>query len=204
MSVANLFEITRCLADSLSYCEKNPNTELTRLFGARLASAKKELDDALNTTDGHFANWRAESGDDRLAWKHLSNELARAQTRLSKIGALGYPDQKLKYWDTDLLEGVVRAMIAYLKERGTQIDFAAEQAEKLERQLERCFSEHQTQDDALRTYKRHVQRRSDAINNGTNTIATFRQTMRRQLGTDHADYTAIHWPFAIATDESVL
>jgi hypothetical protein len=204
MSVANIFEITKCLADSVAYCEKNPTSELGRFFQPRLTEAARELEEALKATDGHFTNWRMEAGDDRLAWKHLSNELARAQTRLNQIGAMDFPDQKLKYWDEEILQGVVLEMIAYLKSRASVIDFANEQAEKLERQLERCFSEHQTSNAALRTYTRNVQRRSDAISNSTNTIASFRQTMRRELGKDHPDYRSIRWPFAVATDDPVL
>ncbi|MFU8802552.1 MAG: hypothetical protein ACNA8W_01970 [Bradymonadaceae bacterium] len=204
MSNANVFELTQCLKDSLEYCENNPQTELCLYFHTRLASAQQEFHEGLKMTDGHFAHWRNEAGDDRLSWKHLAMELSKTQGRLGKVGAIGYPDQKVKYWNPASLELVVREMIAYLKSRSEQIAFASEQVEKLERQLERCFSETQEATDALRTYSRFVQMRSNAINNATNTIASFRQAMRRDLGKEHPAYKSIRWPFAVATDEAVL
>ncbi|MBA2661838.1 MAG: hypothetical protein H0U74_06055 [Bradymonadaceae bacterium] len=204
MANANIVELTTCLDDALVYCQKHPEREHVQVMAPRLAKAKRDLLEGIETTDAHFTHWRDEAGSDRLAWKHLANQLATLQRRLASVNAVGYPDQYVMYWDTEPLQAAVVAMVSYLRARTDQISFAQEQIDKLERQLERCEVDDQGTDAALRTYRRYIQLRADGIREAGDNIGAFRRLMRRELGTEHAEYKSIRWPFSIASDDHVL
>lgn len=204
MSYANVFELNACLDDSLNYCKSHPERRHCQDFSGLLAAAKANLDKGLKVSDERFSHWRMEDGDGRLAWKHLSKELAAVQNKLRRVNAIGYLDQKVMYWDPEMLVAAVNEMVDYLRERTDDLDFAADAADSMERQLERATSEKAESNQALKEYKRFSQVRSDAMVNTVDTIASFRRAVRRELGQHHADYQAIRWPQAVASDEAVL
>lgn len=204
MSYANINELEVCLVDVLRYCEEHAEREHSQSFEPLLRRAKAEFEESRKLSDQRFARWRAEDGDERLAWKHLARDLGQTQGRLRKVNALGFMDQKVMYWDEGKLIAAVDEMIGYLRERTADLDFAAEQADKLERQKEAAQSDHQGSEMALQDYSRFSQLRADAMANAVATIASFRRTLRRELGRENPEYTSIRWPQAVASDEAVL
>lgn len=204
MSYANINELEVCLVDVLQYCEEHPERGHTIAFEPLLRHAKDEFEETMKVSDQRYVRWRAEDGDERLAWKHLARELAQTQGRLRKVNALGFMDQKVMYWDQGKLIAAVDEMIEYLQERTGDLDFAAERAEKLQRQKEAALSDNQGSAVALKDYMRFSQLRADAISNAVATIASFRRTLRRELGRENPEYTSIRWPQAVASDEPVL
>lgn len=204
MSYANMFELDSCLEDAIAYCEKHPDREHSKVHHFLLKSAQKELDSAVKASDEHFASWRAEYRDDKLAWKHLSTELRDTQNELRRVGAAGYFDQKVLYWNTDLLAGAVLEMLEYLRDRVGDLDFAQKRIDALQRRLDGATSDDFETRRSLKGYLRHSQVRSDAMKNAVNTIASFRKAVRKDLGKTNQEYQSLRWPQAIASDEAVL
>lgn len=204
MSYANMFELNKCLKDSLQYCSDHPDRDHCETFEPMLVRALENLTKATDSSDRKFTSWRMEDRDGRLAWKHLARDLAQVQRELKKVNAVGYLDQKVMYWDTGTLVLAVDEMIDYLRERTEDLDFAEEKADKLERQKDSALNDTHDSDEALKDYIRFAQMRSDAMTETVNTIASFRRVLRRELGKKSDDYHSIRWPQAVASDEAVL
>lgn len=204
MSYANMFELTSCLEDALRYCEEHPEREHVATYHGLLKIASRDLKSSVDNSDHYFSSWRMEHREDKLAWKHLSKELAAVQKELSRVNALGYIDQRVLYWDQPMLAAAVAEMIEYLREHKDNLDFAVDKADKLERMLLNATDEDFESAMKLKNYLRFSQVRSDAMKNAVNTIAGFRKMMRKDLGRDNQEYLAVKWPQAVASDEAVL
>ncbi len=204
MSNVNFNELQICLNDCLAYCKKHPEREHVRELGARLVRAEQEFNQGIASSDRKFVQWRNEATDEKLQWKHLANHLASLQRKLGSINAVGYPERRVMYWDTELLENAVQEMVAYLRARVDVIPFAQDEVGNLERRLENCRNEDVDSDRALRAYTRQVSERADGMRMAIDNIGAFRRAMRRELGINHPDYQSIRWPFDVATDERIL
>ncbi|RAL23556.1 hypothetical protein DL240_05190 [Lujinxingia litoralis] len=204
MSVANVFELNKCLDDSIRYCEEHSTREHCAIFGPRLRKARRDFNEALKATDRQFTQWRMESRDDKLAWKHLASELRQTQNELARVGAVGYASERVMYWDPNILLAAVAEMVEYLEDRAEQIDFAREYADKLQRQAEKARGESKEEGSAFANYTRFATLRSDAFSEVADTLSGFRQMLRRELGKENADYQSIRWPLTLSPDETVL
>lgn len=204
MSVANVFELTKCLDDCIRYCELHPERAHSVMFGDRLRRARANFEDALKSTDRQFTQWRMESRDDKLAWKHLAKELRLTQDHLAQVGAVGYESERVMYWATHLLVDAVAEMVEYLRDRADQIDFAGKQADKLERMVDSAQGEAKDEGSAFNNYQRFATLRSDAFSDVADSLSSFRVLLRRELGKTNADYQSIRWPLSLAPDETVL
>lgn len=204
MPNANLIELETSLKDCLRYCEQQPNSELAKLYYKRLKFVSDQLHQSIKESDQHHARWRTEEREQLVSWKQLAHALRETQNKLRRIGALGFPEQRIMYWNTDALLRVVAAMDEYLREHADSIEFAIEDADKMQRIISQVNAESQDEDIALKSFQRFVELRREGIAEAGNMIGEFRQAMRRVLGKRHDDYQNIFWPYAIASDENVL
>lgn len=204
MSYANVFELTKCLDDCLAYCQEHPDREHARFHQPLLEEAKRELDDTTEKAGREFTEWRMENRDDQLAWKHLAGELRSIQDQLESVNAIGFIDQRIRYWNRERLLAAVDAMLTYLREHEEDLDFAADCADKLERRRRKAISEGDEADRALDDYVRFSKMRADGLSNAKDTIANFRKVLRRDLSTRDEDYQSIQWPQQVASDNKVL
>lgn len=204
MSVANVFELNKCLDDCIRYCEEHADRQHSAMFGPRLRKVRANFEEALKSTDRQFTQWRMESRDDKLAWKHLAKELRQTQDKLAQVGAVGYDPERVMYWSTALLIDAVKEMIVYLNERADQIEFASGQAEKLARMMDKATGEAREESSAFSNYQRFATLRSDAFSDVADSLSSFRQVLRRELGKESADYKSIRWPLTLSPDETVL
>ncbi len=201
---ANVFELTSCLDDCIAYCDKHPERDHSRFHGPLLRGAKRDLTKSTERADKEFVEWRMESREDRLAWKHLARRVSAIQRKLDAVNAIGYVDQNVNYWDPETLLDVVAEMIRYLREREEDIDFAADEAGQLERLRAKAVSEDDETERALDEYLRFSKMRSDGLTTAKDTIANFRKALRRDLTTRNEDYQAIRWPHQVAPDDRVI
>lgn len=204
MPYANISEVNACLEDCIEFCKSHQDTEYCANYGPQLEEVRNEIANSWEATDKHFSAWRRQLGEDKLNWKHLAKLLREVQQKLERIDAIGYPDKRVMYWDEPLLEQAARAMIDYLEERGADIDFAADDADRLAKLIDVGHDEHEESSDALRNYTRHYRSRRDSLSNGYHVIGEFRDSMRRNLGKDHPDYQSIRWAWSVSPDEAVL
>ena len=204
MSYANVFELTKCLADCLEYCKEHPERDHAKFHLPLVAGAQQQLEQTTDKADREFVEWRMENREDMLAWKHLAGQVTAVQKKLNSVNAVGYIDQKINYWNREALIEAVDEMIDYLRQRADVIDFAEKKADKLERQKEKALSENDESDRALDEYIRFSKMRSDGLVNAKETIGNFRSALRRDLGTRNEEYQAISWPHQVSPDEKVL
>ncbi len=204
MPNANVVEIDACLNDCIAWCESNTNVEFVKHYQPLLTSARREFDRILKESDAHFVDWKREEIEDKLAWKHLAIELRTTQNSLRSINAVGYPDERVRYWDGEILTAAVTEMIEYLKERASAIENSAEMIEALERRLARAHGENDDEERTYDIYRRHATQRAQIFGAVTSLISKFRGSMRRHLGKHNEEYKSLRWPFAINSDRTVL
>lgn len=204
MAYANIAEVEVCLVDCLQYCEKNAGSPICREFGARLHQVVAALKASKSSSDHYYSSWRRERGDDKRGWKRVAMLLREVQGELRKVDAVGYPDRRVMYWDTELLEVAVQQMMTYLAAHSDEIEFAADFLARLEQQLGSARAEDDDSDQAYRTYQNYIGARRDALADATFLITELRATMRRDLGVEHPDYQSIRWTWALSPDEPVL
>ena len=201
---ANVFELTKCLADCIEYCEEYPDRRHSDFYLPLLEQAQDELRKTTDRANREFVEWRMESRDDELAWKHLSRKLSNIQDQLASVNAIGYIDQNVSYRNREALEEAVDEMMDYLRERTDDLDFADDEADKLERQLTKAKSEGEESERALDEYLRFSKMRANGLTTTKDTIANFRKALRRDLGRRDETYQSIRWPQQIAPDERVM
>lgn len=204
MANANVLELETCLAECLTYCAAHPKQSFVSFYQPRLEHARERWYDSVELSDAHYLDWQREALEDRVAWKRLATELKATQNRLRKVNALGYPDQTVRHWDEEILTAAVREMVDYLQSRADVIEIANERIDMLNRLLSAALSDDNEADTALRSFKRHVLFRADAMGTLGAVIGDFRVAMRRELGKKSDDYKSIRWPMTIAPDEPVL
>lgn len=201
---ANVVELTRCLDDCIEYCHKFPDREHCTVHLPLLRQARRDLEDTTKRSDREFTQWRMEGREDRQAWKQLAKKLKSIQKKLARVNAIGYVDHTINYWDQEALVEAVDEMIDYLRARTDDLEFAEDDADRLERQKNKARSENKESGRALEEYIRFSKLRADGLTHARDTIANFRLALRRSLGVRAAEYQAIRWPQNVASDRSVL
>jgi hypothetical protein len=205
MPNANLIELETSMASCLSFCEANKDkVELAAMYHPRFERMISRYHEAIRASDHHHAGWQAEQREETVARKQISDLLRRTQQRLHAMGAIGFPNQRLLYWDFEELLEVVDAMQAYLAEHSDELEFASEVRERFGRLLAAAQAESQDVDGSLKRFQRFVDLRRAAINEAGSLIGEFRVGLRRTLGKTHPLYQGIYWPYSIASDENML
>lgn len=204
MPSVNVAELRASLKSCLEYCQEHPERGFCERQQPLLERAMEKFEESRAETDHFYAKWRAKWRDEKQAWKALSKTFAQTQRQLDAVNATGYPDQTVRYWDKNELRDVVETLIDYLEGRSEEIDFAADEAGKLERELEAAEDSVKDQEDALRVYNRRVKKRSDARGQAVEAVRDFREVMRDELGVDHEEYQSVRWPYAVSPDEGVI
>lgn len=204
MAYATIAEMEVCLADCVRYCEQNPGSAQCVRFGARLKQVLAEFHATETIADRQFSSWRREEGLDKASWKRVATLLRDVQRELREVDAIGYPDQRVMYWDEELLEAAARQMMDYLRARSADFGFATEYLTRFEQAISAAHGEGQQSGEALRTFHNHVGARREALTNATQLISEVRSFMRKKLGADHPDYRSIRWVWALSPDEPVL
>lgn len=204
MSYANVSELKACLRDCVKFCREHSDRSYCQEHLSRLERGLSELRKRFEMTDQYYARWKAEHREDRQTWKKLAKNLKSVQNKLERIEAIGFPDERVSYWDEERLEAVARNMIDYLREHVDDIEFAEDEADRLERGIDSGHSDHHDNDKAFDTYHRFAQYRGEALSHASQVIAGFRESMRRNLGKDHPDYQEIRWAQSVSPDQSVL
>lgn len=197
MPNVNMGELRSSLKQCVRHCREHRDRDYSERHLPILVGALEELQESNRETDRHFANWRAEQREQRQAWKALSKELREVQEELDRVNAVGFPDQRVLYWDEEILEDTVRELIDYLEGHSDDIEFAADLAEKLERKLEKAAGENEDQQKALRVYQSKIKKRSEAMGDAIQALSDFRSLLRDELGADHEEYNAIRWPYGL-------
>jgi chromosome segregation ATPase len=201
MANVNVAELRASLKACLEFCREHEDRDYCRRHLPRLKRALNKFQKSRKETDRSFTEWRAEKRREKKSWKALSKTLAATQDELERIDAFGYPDERTRYWDREILEDAVRSMMEYLDEHADAIDFAEKYRDKLERQLDTAKSELDDEGNALDNYTQKVKLRSDAMGTAKEAVAEFRNTLRDELGTDHPEYQSIRWPYELSPDE---
>lgn len=204
MPYASISEVIVCLKDCITYCKEHPERDYCERFAPQLIDLQRELNEAWETSDRRFADWRKETGEDKLSWKKLARTLRDVQNRLEKVDAIGYPNERVMYWDAPVLEKAVDDMVAYLRDRTDDIDFAQDYIDRMEQLRDVAHTEHDESSDALRDYQNHFRARRDTLSQAAHLIGAFRDEMRSHLSEDHSDYQNIRWAWSISPDETVL
>lgn len=204
MAYATIAEIEVCLADCIRYCEQNPGSAQCVRYGARLKKVHADFHATEEMAGQQFSTWRREEGLDKASWKRVATLLRDAQRQLREVDAIGYPDQRVLYWDEELLEVAARQMMDYLRARTADFEFAAEYLSRFEQAIGAAHSEGRQSGEALRTFHNHVGARREALTDATQLITEMRAFMRKKLGVSHPDYTSIRWVWAFSPDEPVL
>lgn len=204
MPNVNVADLRASLKSCVEFCREHEERDYCERHLPRLERALHELRESRRETDEYFAEWRVEQRQERKSWKELAKTLREAQEELDRVNAVGFPDQRIRYWDEELLEETVREMVSYLEQRTDEIEFAADYADRLTRTLDGAVDEDDEQSDALRAYQRRVKKRSDAMGGAAQVIADFRELLRDELGTDDPEYQSLRWPYALSPDEAAM
>jgi len=204
MPNVNMANLRASLEQCVEFCRDNDNRDYCARHLPMLEEALEELKESREETDDRYADWRDRRQDQLQAWKRVAKLLDETQRELNRVNAVGYPDQKVRYWDQELLEGVVEEMIEYLRARTDEIESAETYADKLRRELDEALEEIEKQEKALRLYQRLVEKRTDAMAGAAQAVKDFRALLEDEIGTDHPDYEGIRWPYALSPTEAGL
>lgn len=204
MPNVNIADLRASLKSCVEFCREHESREYCQRHLPILERALDELRESRRQTDEYFVEWREEQREQRQSWKRLAKLLRETQDELDRVNAVGYPDQRIMYWDQELLEETVREMIGFLEGQGDEIEFAGNYSDKLERTLEGARDEDDEQSDALRAYQGRVKKRSDAMGGAAQVVADFRELLRDELGVDDPEYQSLRWPYALSPDQASL
>ena len=204
MANVNMAELRSALVSCVEFCREHDDRDYCQRHESRLERALQELDESRRETDEYFADWRVEQRQQKKAWKELAKDLREAQSELDRVNAMGYPDERVMYWDEEILEETIEEMIGYLEQHADDWEFAEDLAGTLERKLEFAHAKGEEQKDALRVYQTKVKKRSDAMGGAAQVVRDFRELLRDQLGEDDEDYESIRWPYGISPDEATF
>lgn len=204
MANVNMAELRSALKSCVEFCRTHEDREYCQRHKPLLEQAWEELRESRRETDRLYADWRGQRREQRQAWKDLAKELRNAQKQLDRVNAYNYPDQRIMYWDEELLEETLEEMIEYLRDHADDYEFAEDIASTIERKLELAHDEIKDQKDALRAYRRKVKKRSDAMGHAAQVIGDFRELLRDELGEDDEEYQSLRWPFGISPDEATF
>jgi chromosome segregation ATPase len=202
MANVNTAELRASLKNCVEFCRANDDRDYCQRHLPRLEKALHKLQESRDETDACFTDWREEQRQQKQSWKELARELRQTQEELSRVDASGFPDERVMYWDEEILAEAINRMIDWLKEQGEAIDFAVDTADKLERKLESAQGENEEQEEALRVYRNKVKKRSDSMGRAIQVVVDFRELLRDQLGEEHEDYQSIRWPYALSPDDN--
>lgn len=204
MTYSSIAEIEMCLADCLRYCQKHPGSVHCQRFSSRLKRVAKDFEQTGESATAQFSAWRQEDGLNKQGWKVVATLLRDVQRELKGIDAIGYPDQRVMYWDEELMEVAAREMMAYLQGAAEHIPFASDYLSRFEQAIGRAHGEVAETNQALQTFNNHIGARRRALDDATQLIIEMRSSMRRDLGKDNPEYQSIRWAWALSPDEPVL
>jgi len=204
MANVNMAELRSALKSCVEFCREHDDREYCQRHKPLLEGALQDLVESRRETDNYFSQWREEQREQKKAWKQLAKDLRQAQKELDRVNAYGYPDQRVMYWDEEVLEEAIEEMVEYLRDHADEYDFAEDMASSLDRKVEIAHDEVDEQQDALRAYRRKVKKRSDAMGGAAQVIGDFRELLRDELGEDDPEYQSIRWPFGISPDEATF
>ena len=204
MPNANRFELETCLKDCLRFCDEHPDLDVVQVFHERFTLAAHHYADSMEMSDKTHAKWRVEEREEMVAWKQIASNLRDTQNTLRRMGAFGYPEHRVLYWDRVLLLEVVDEMITYLRDHADDIEWSKGTVDLFERQVGSAKSEGRDQTDALKTFQRYIDVRRESMSELGALIGEFRVALRRTFGKKDPRYGSIHWPYAIASDENIL
>lgn len=204
MSYANVLELERCVEACIEYCRSQPEHAFAQHFLPLLEHARRKYHDNFRDTDASFIRWRREAIEDKIVWKELARELKSIQKMLREVNAIGSPQTKVAYWDTEILTASVDEMSGYLRAHVADLPEAEERIEQLQRKLEAARSEDADEHDTLEAFRRMATFRTQALGTLDSTLTDFRNSMRRHLGKHDATYQAIPWPMSLSPDQRVI
>lgn len=204
MPNVNVAELKSSLKQCVEYCREHQDRDYCERHLSRLEEALEDLRESRRETDEFYSDWMKQHRSQRQAWKELAETLREVQDELDRVNAVGYPDERIRYWDEELLEEAVDEMVEYLEEEGDDVESAGDMAGRLERYLKAARDETEQQENARGAYTRRVKKRSDAMGLAINVLADFRDLLREQLGEEHPEYEGIRWPYGVAPDQAVL
>lgn len=204
MPYSNVAELRRCLEDCVEFCEEHPTLKACQLYRERLEETLDDLEESIALTDKHYAAWRREWREDKVAWKKLSKVIKEVQRRLDEVDAIGYPNQAVSYWDEERLKERVDDMRIYLKDHKDDIEFAQQYLDKLDRLTGLADDEEEEMEDSYDEYYRFSHFRRRALSQTNQVIGDFREELRTDLGTSNEGYQSIRWAMSVSPDETVL
>lgn len=203
MPSVNAAELRASLKSCIEFCQDHSDREYCERQRPLLERALERYRESRDETDRYYAEWREEWRTQKQCWKEVSQTLADVQDQLEAVNAVGYPDRTVRYWDEEELRDIVEDMIAFLEDND-DIEFAENEAGKLERKLEAAEQAVEDQKDALRAYNRRVKKRSDSWGQAVEAVRDFRELVRDELGSDHPEYESIRWPYAVSPDDGII
>lgn len=204
MPNANIIELETCLSDCLRVFAQHPEAEYTRLYLEPTREVMKRWEKSINLSEKYHIKWRTEEREERVAYKQVALTLREVQRELRRVGAIDYPESRVMYWDQELLLQAVDQMCTYLKEQGSDIEFAQTYLDRFDRLLGSASGESRAVDSSLKDFQRYVDMRRESLHEVMSLIYDMRVGMRRILGKRDETYQSIRWPYAIASDENVL
>lgn len=204
MPNANIIELETCLADCLQVFEQYPTSDYAELYHEPVRKVIKRWDESIRLSDMHHLRWRKEQREERVAYKHLAIALREAHRDLRRIGAIDFPRSNVMYWDQEMLIEAVDQMRGYLRDQGSDIEFASTYLDRFDRLQGNASGEAREADSTLKDFQRFVDTRRESLHEVTSLINDMRVGMRRILGKRSDIYQGIRWPYAIASDDNIL
>ncbi len=196
----NFFELENCLDTLVPFIERHPQKGYVKDFGPRARKAKDHLHQSFRDTDAVYTKWRLELGEGQLAMKHLQRACKKTQAHLEEVGAIGFPEDVVDYWDEGATVACAKAIIAWLKENEAALDKAAPMIAEIQTKLAAATGDVETGDQSLETYQRLSGGRKLAMEDAILAIDVLRRSIRDDLGIESPEYQAIRWPAMVAPD----
>ncbi len=200
MANVNLFELEGCLVALKGFCEQNPRKPYVLRYRSGVEEAQRLLKAALTETDQTYTRWRLEMGGDQLAHKHLQRAFKRLQGKLRELGAVGWPEEPVSYWDDAKTVEAAKEMLAFLEEHQKGLDFAAEGIAELKGLLGGSTKEAHEHTEALEAYRRVAAQRKEGMELALDIVSELREELRADLGRDSEAYRAMKWPAMLNSD----
>ena len=159
MPNANIIELETCLSDCLRVFTQHPEAEYTKLYLEPTREVIRRWEKSIKLSEQYHGKWRTEEREERVAYKQVALTLREVQRELRRVGAIDYPESRVMYWDQELLLQAVEQMCTYLKEQGSDIEFAQSYLERFDRLLGNASGESRSVDSSLKDFQRFVDMR---------------------------------------------
>ena len=203
MSNANFIELETCIAHCLEYCASHPSHDFVEIYEPRLVHARARFEEGVEVSDRKYLVWQSAVADETRSWKNVAAQFKALQKEISRMGTTDFPNRSIMYWDTEILTDSVNALFEFLKTFAEK-DELQNDIDRLKRALDTSMAKHATTEEKVSDYSRFSRMRSESLGTLNATLGDFRKSMRRNLGTDHAEYLSIRWPMTLAPDDRIL